>query len=93
MLMSIVAVRDSAIGQYMNPFVTPAVGGAIRSFSDEVNRVDASNAMNKHPSDYELYELATYSPDTGVIVPMSPRLLLRGKDCLNSTPIGDGIKY
>lgn len=80
------SVFDTAIGAYMRPFVTPATGGAIRSFTDEVNRVAADNEMNKHASDYHLYELGSFDDSTGRLTPLeSPRLLIRGNDALVST--------
>lgn len=85
----ICAVRDIQIEEFMRPFTTPAVGGATRSFSDEVNRVDRENPMNQHPADYHLYEVGTFDTETGAIAPLpSPgtRLLLRGEDALNKTP-------
>lgn len=82
--MFIVSVRDSAVEAFMNPFVVPATGAAVRSFKDEVNRKDAGNAMNKHPDDYELYVLGTFDERTGAIAPCELRVLVRGKDCVIS---------
>lgn len=82
--MKVVSVRDSAVDAFMNPFVVPAVGAAIRSFSDEVNRYDASNAMNKHPDDYDLYEIGSFDPQTGLLESCTPRVLIRGKDALRT---------
>lgn len=82
----ICAVRDIQIEEFMRPFTTPAVGGATRSFSDEVNRVDRDNPMNQHPADYHLYELGTFNTETGEIAPLpapGSRLLLRGEDIVN----------
>lgn len=79
----IVAVRDIQIEEFLRPFTTPAIGGASRSFTDEINRVDRDNPMNQHPADYHLYELGTFNTETGEISPLpSPgtRLLLRGED-------------
>lgn len=79
----IVAVRDIQIEEFLRPFTTPAIGGASRSFTDEINRVDRDNPMNQHPADFHLYELGTFNTETGEISPLlSPgtRLLLRGED-------------
>lgn len=62
----VVAVRDSAVDAFMNPFFAPSAGSAIRAFADEVSR-DGSE-MFKHPSDYELFALATWDSDTGRFV-------------------------
>lgn len=81
----IVAVRDIQIEEFLRPFTTPAIGGATRSFTDEVNRVDRDNPMHQHPADYHLFELGTFDTQTGEIFALSgpPRLLLRGEDVIN----------
>lgn len=82
----ICAVRDIQIEEFMRPFTTPAVGGATRSFSDEVNRNAPDNPMSQHPADYHLYEVGTFDTLTGEISPLpSPgtRLLLRGEDAIH----------
>lgn len=81
----ICAVRDIQIEEFMRPFTTPAIGGATRSFSDEVNRTAPDNPMSQHPADYHLYELGTFDTETGAIAPLpgpGTRLLLRGEDTL-----------
>lgn len=80
--MIICAVRDSAMNAFMRPFVVPAVGMAIRSFSDEVNRVAEGNALNAHPEDYELYSIGTFDEETGAVAGHPHAVLIRGKDCL-----------
>lgn len=82
MTMMVFAVRDSAVDAFMNPFVAPAAGAAIRSFTDEVNRPSADNAVNKHADDYDLYHIGSYIPGTGALEACPPRLLIRGKDAL-----------
>lgn len=81
----IVAVRDIQIEEYLRPFTVPAIGGATRSFTDEVNRTAPDNPMSQHPADYHLFELGTFDTQTGEIFPLPtpPRLLLRGEDALN----------
>lgn len=79
----IVAVRDIQIEEFLRPFTTPAVGGATRSFSDEVNRTAPDNPMSQHPADYHLYEIGTFNTETGELAPLIPiRLLLRGEDTI-----------
>jgi hypothetical protein len=79
MYMKVFAVRDSAVGGFMNPFVAPAVGLAARSFADEVNRPDTP--LNAHPEDYELFELGEFDSDSGRInAHPSPVSISRGKE-------------
>lgn len=80
MLHIVVAVKDMAVDAFSRPFTVPAVGAAIRSFTDEINRSSAENEMFKHPNDYDLYELGTFDDQSGALVSNSPRLLIRGQD-------------
>lgn len=73
------AVRDSALAAFMNPFCSPSTGGAVRAFSDEVNRPESE--MGKHPEDYELWNLGFFDESTGKFdCPGGPVLISRGKD-------------
>lgn len=74
-IMKIVAVRDAAMGEYMSPFIVQNVGMAIRSFGDEVGKDDSP--LNKHPEDYELFEIGEYDPSTAKIVSYEPKQLAR----------------
>lgn len=87
-LQTVVCVKDTAIDSFLMPFCVPAPGAAVRSFTDEVNRNDAGNAMFKHPDDYFLYELGSFDSATGAFVSLpTPRLLVRGSDVV-SVPTG-----
>lgn len=70
----VVAVRDRAIDCFMNPFVCPSTGMALRSFQDEVNAKDSP--MNKHPDDYELYVLGSFDQESGEFVNERKLLML-----------------
>ena len=77
----IVAVKDRGVDAFMNPFVCQHRNQAVRSFHDEVNRVDSE--MHKHPDDYDLYVLAAFNAQTGELTALErPELLVRAKDIL-----------
>lgn len=77
--MFVLAVRDRALDSFMNPFVCPALGMGLRSFQDEVNNPDSP--MSKHPEDYDLFQLGTYEPESGRLLPLDrPHQLAVGKD-------------
>lgn len=59
------AVRDSKMDAYMQPFFVKSIGVAARSFADEVNRKESP--MFAHPEDYELFHIANFNEDTGII--------------------------
>lgn len=64
------AIRDQKMDAFMRPFVVPALGVAIRGFSDEVNRKDSD--MSKHPEDYALYHLGSFDEDFGQLESLVP---------------------
>jgi hypothetical protein len=81
MIHNICAIRDNAIQAYGRPFFAPALGGAIRSFTDEVNNASGDNNLYTHSDDFDLYDMGRYDDNTGEIIPLfPPLLLLRGKD-------------
>lgn len=65
MKLAVMTIRDNAINAYGQPMFFVAVGAAMRAFGDEINRVAENNNMNKHPADFELYELGIYDDQTG----------------------------
>lgn len=76
----IFAVRDQATDQFGNPMFLVSAGQAHRSFADEVNRDDAQNQLNRHPTDFALWELGTYDTDTGLFDTHPPKQLITAKD-------------
>lgn len=76
------SVHDSASGVFGRPFYVVARAQAIRSFTDEVQRQAADNELNKHPSDFVLYELAEFDDVSGQFSDSAPQVLIRGKDCV-----------
>lgn len=81
----ILSVKDTAAQAFGRPMFLPTAAVGVRSFRDEVNRVDANNEMNKHPDDFELYELGIYDDSTGIIEVCTPRLVARAKDLKDAT--------
>lgn len=81
MRLIIVAVFDSAAQAFNRPFYVPAVGMAVRSFRDEVNREAPENSMYHHPNDFELFELGQFDDQTGrfELLP-DPRSIARAID-------------
>lgn len=76
--MKIVCVRDRAIEAYLNPFVCPHVGGAIRSFMDETKNPESTVAS--HKEDYSLYLIGTFNTETGALIPCTPQLIASATD-------------
>ena len=78
------AVHDSALQAFGQPIFVPSIGVALRSFTDEVNRVDDKNQLNTHPSDFILHQLAEYDDTTGTFIHVEPRILARAADVLRA---------
>lgn len=76
----VLTVRDRAIDAYGQPFFASSVGGAVRSFSDEVNRADPNNQLNKHPEDFDLFLLGEFDDATGEFDTTRPAQVAVGKD-------------
>lgn len=80
----IFSVRDRAIDAFGQPFFASSTGGAIRGFSDEVNRTAENNQLNKHPEDFDLYLLGEFDDSTGTFEAERPQQIAVGKDVLIS---------
>jgi len=85
MKLVIVAIRDRAVNAFGRPNFVQAVGQAVRSFSDEVNRRAEDNQLNQHPEDFDMFELGTYDDATAQIEMLErPRQIAIGKDLIRS---------
>ena len=62
--MKIVIIRDIKANAYGNPIFVNSLGGAVRSFGDEVSKTDG-NPIATHPEDFELYYAGDFEPETG----------------------------
>lgn len=88
MIRQVVCVFDSAVQAYMQPFFVPAIGAALRSFTDECNRRGSEqqpSPLYDHPEDYSLHLLAEFDDLTGEFKDPAggKRVLARGQDVHN----------
>lgn len=60
-----VAIYDAKVEAFSRPQFVRSRGEALRSFTDEVNRVAADNPLNAHPEDFALYYLGLYADEAG----------------------------
>lgn len=74
----IVAVKDNKASVYSQPMYFPTTGMAIRSFQDAL--ADNTNAMAKHPDDYDLYQLGEWDDLSGVFIneKNGPKVIAQG---------------
>lgn len=80
--LKMVAVFDKALGLFNRPFFVVALGQAIRSFEDEVNRAAEDNPMWNHARDFALYSIGEYEEETGRATCVDvPVRLCEASDC------------
>lgn len=60
------AVQDKKVGAFMPVFQMRSRGEAVRSFMDAV--ADEKSQLCKHYADYDLYQVAEFDDNTGVVV-------------------------
>lgn len=81
------AVLDLASRLYGQPMFVVAIGVAVRSFVDEVNRKGEPEQapLYHHPEDFELWLLSQYDEETGKFSEPDGgvRVLARGADVHN----------
>lgn len=65
--MKLFSVRDVKADSFGAPMSMATRGLAKRSFGDACMSKDSE--LNRYPSDYSLYELAEYEPNSGTIIP------------------------
>lgn len=74
MVTKVFAVYDLKVLAHMQPFFSESIGGALRAFEDAVN--DPQCPFNKHPGDYQLFEIGSFDNKTGLIAPLTPMKLI-----------------
>lgn len=74
------AIRDRALGAFMQPWVAQTPGQATRMFQDEL--ANREGPMHKHPDDYDLYHIGEFNQQTGQLVAREngPSQLATGKN-------------
>lgn len=80
MIYKVLAVRDRAADAFGQPMFVAGIGGAIRSFGDEINRREPNNSLAAHPEDFDLYELGEYDDSNASFTCGAPRQIAIGKD-------------
>jgi hypothetical protein len=78
MIQIVCAIRDVKSELFGRPIFTQTTGVAIRQFTDEVNRKDPDNPLNRHPEDFSLYHIGSYDDNEGKMIPFTlPKILAR----------------
>lgn len=74
-----IAIKDNATQAFMTPTFHHHPNHALRSFVDEVNRVDPANLLANHPQDFELWQVGIWDDQAGSFV-TEPQRLARAVD-------------
>jgi hypothetical protein len=83
MKIRIFSVRDQKVGSYMQPIFSPTVATALRSLEAAV--ADPNHDFSKWASDFDMYCIGEFDPETGVITPLNaPSHIGRALDFKNA---------
>lgn len=82
MKMHIICVRDRSADVFGQPNFVLSIGAAVRNFTDEINREAPDNIMNRHPADFDLYDLGMYDDNNASFECGPPRQIAVGKDLI-----------
>lgn len=81
MKLKVICLYDSKALAYNLPQFVQSIGGAVRSFADEINRPDAGNVLYNHPDDFLLFEMGEYDDSDGRVTMLEvPRIIATGID-------------
>lgn len=73
----LISVLDTKAHFFTAPITARTEGEAIRIFTDGIN--DPQSSLSQHPDDYQLYLIAQFDEQDGVVSPQTPpRLLIAG---------------
>lgn len=70
------SVHDGAAERFLDPFVAPTVTVALRGFQAAIGK--PGHPFNEFPSDYTLFQVGEFDPETGHLVPITPHSLGNG---------------
>lgn len=76
------SVYDIKAECYLPVFTYPAVGQAIRQFTDICN--DENHPIGKHRGDFRLYRIGEFDDSTGDIVTAIPTVLCTGDEVVGT---------
>jgi hypothetical protein len=75
-----VSIKDRASENFGNPVFVLAMGQALRSFGDEINRAAGDNPYYQHPDDYDMYLIGEFDTSSGRFVAQDPEMVAIGKN-------------
>lgn len=85
MILKVFSIHDGKINAFLKPFVDQHTGSALRGFEEACR--EPSSPFAKFPSDFVLYEVGTFNPETGELVNYSPKIQLATPRQFIKTPL------
>jgi len=80
-------IFDEKAAAYHNPFFFSHDGMATRAFCDEAE--NENSMIGKHKSDYKLYRVGTFNPESAELVKVNePVFLMSGSQLQKELPLG-----
>lgn len=82
MKLDVYAVRDAAVGAFMQPFFARSKGEAIRSFTLAVQ--DEKHDFYRNPADFALFKLGMWDDTSGELEysPEFPEKVISALECI-----------
>lgn len=74
MITKMFAVYDLKACVFGVPFAMQTTGAAVRAFTDLAN--DPQSSINRHPADYQLFEIGSFDDGSAKLVSVVPGTLL-----------------
>lgn len=88
--MLVFTVYDHKAEAYLPPFTMKTLGLATRTFAELAN--DKGHNFGKYPTDFSLWQIGTFSEDSGVITPLAPfRSLGTAVEFLDAEPAAEAV--
>ena len=78
MRLNVYAIFDRASGVYDRPWCAHSDAAAIRSFTDIAS--DADHPIGKHPDDFTLFRIGTWTDDKGDLNGEAPEKVINGAE-------------
>ena len=80
---NVYSVYDRASGVYDRPWVAHSDAAAQRAFSDIA--LDAEHPIGKHPDDFTLFRIGTWTDDKGLLVGETPEKVINGAEVVSAS--------
>lgn len=88
MKLKIMAIHDAKVQAFAQPFYARSTGEGMREFENIFSSTDPrakDSNYQKHPGDFNLYEIGEFDDETGELIPSKHVSLARGSSFTQSS--------